>query len=159
MPTVLARLSAEPAGATTQAPPPDMAKEVALVTQESSTMQDLDDLGTRVPFTCPECGGTLWEVGDGAARYRCHVGHAYSLRTLAAEQGTQLEAALWAALRRLEESEHIARRMARYAQVRGDVRSATYHDELSKSSAQHADVLRRLLAAITDDTARVPQAG
>jgi two-component system chemotaxis response regulator CheB len=30
------------------------------------------------PFTCPDCGGTLWELNEGSlVRYRCHVGHSF----------------------------------------------------------------------------------
>jgi len=156
---LLARSSAEPATFPAPAAPAAMQKEVALATKEDSTMEDLDDLGTRVPFTCPECGGTLWEVSEDATRFRCHVGHAYSLRTLAAEQGTQLEAALWAALRRLEESERISERMAHQARVHGNASSARYHEDVSRSTAHHAEVLRGLLASITDRAADVPQEG
>jgi two-component system chemotaxis response regulator CheB len=34
--------------------------------------------GPPSPYTCPECGGALWEVRrDQALGFRCHVGHAY----------------------------------------------------------------------------------
>src|SRR5437660_1668092 len=30
-------------------------------------------------FTCPECGGSLWQVDEAKLiRFRCHVGHAYN---------------------------------------------------------------------------------
>jgi len=122
-------------------------------------MRNFEKLGPPSPFSCPECGGTLWEVSEDATRFRCHVGHAYSLRTLAAEQGTQLEAALWAALRRLEESERISERMAHQARVHGNASSARYHEDVSRSTAHHAEVLRGLLASITDRAADVPQEG
>src|SRR5579884_73318 len=36
--------------------------------------------GEMVAFSCPECGGTLWETDvGGTASYRCRVGHAYTL--------------------------------------------------------------------------------
>ena len=122
-----------------------MEKEV-LMAQNDSSMEELDTLGERVPFTCPECGGSLWELENGGPRFRCHNGHAYSLQTLADEQAIQVEAALWAGLRRLEESERLAQKMAAHAHSRGNERSAAYHAELARSSATHAATLRQLLA-------------
>lgn len=68
------------------------------------------------PFSCPECGGVLWEHTDeNAARYRCRVGHAFSPDTLLAQQSEALESALWAALRALEEKASLSRRLQRRA--------------------------------------------
>ncbi|HVE49418.1 MAG TPA: hypothetical protein VNG69_07350, partial [Casimicrobiaceae bacterium] len=78
--------------------------------------------------------------------FRCHVGHAYSIHTLVAEQTTRVEAALWAALRSLEEKERLARRMAVEAGRRGSAKGAGNYDEHARSAAGHADVLRHLLA-------------
>ena len=48
-------------------------------------------------FTCPECGGALWELENGRLlRYRCHVGHGYTADSLMAAQAEKLEDALWA---------------------------------------------------------------
>jgi len=65
------------------------------------------------PFICPECGGALWEVDGGKfLRYECHVGHAYNGRTLLDEQGRSVEAALWGAVRVLEENAELYRRLS-----------------------------------------------
>ena len=109
----------------------------------------MDKLGERVPLTCPECGGALWEMDNGGPRYRCHTGHAFSLNSLAAEQAIQVEAALWAGLRRLEESERLSRHMENFARSRGNDRSAEYHAEMARSSASHAQTLRALLREAT----------
>lgn len=121
--------------------------------QNESSMEELDKIGERVPFTCPECGGSLWEMENGGPRFRCHNGHAYSLKTLADEQGVQVEAALWAALRRLEEGERLAQKMAAHARTRGNDRSAAYHADMARSNALHAATLRQLLAEKTAATA------
>jgi two-component system chemotaxis response regulator CheB len=55
--------------------------------------------GPASGFTCPECNGALWELEEGGLlRYRCRVGHAYSEEAMVQEQGSAVEAALWAAL-------------------------------------------------------------
>lgn len=41
-------------------------------------------------LTCPECNGSLWEIDvDTVKRYRCHLGHAYTVQALMAEQKAQ----------------------------------------------------------------------
>jgi two-component system chemotaxis response regulator CheB len=67
-------------------------------------------------FTCPECGGSLWEMKDGKmSRFRCHVGHVYSNDSLVIQKDGALENALWTALRALEESAALRYRMAQRA--------------------------------------------
>jgi two-component system chemotaxis response regulator CheB len=129
-----------------------MASEVSMASKTDSSIEELDSLGKRVPLTCPECGGSLWEMENGGPRFRCHTGHAYSLNSLAAEQAIQVEAALWAGLRRLEESERLSRHMEVFARSRGNDRSANYHAEMAKSSASHAETLRALLREATAPT-------
>jgi two-component system, chemotaxis family, protein-glutamate methylesterase/glutaminase len=66
----------------------------------------------RSRFTCPDCGGPLAEYREaGVKRFRCVVGHAYSLESLFGSQAHQLEAALWAAVRLLEDRVALLRRM------------------------------------------------
>ena len=142
---VLTRLAREKVPTLDEPVPPGMATEVRMAAQGDSSMEQLDALGRRVPLTCPECGGSLWEMGNGGPRYRCHTGHAYSMNSLAAEQTVQVEAALWAGLRRLEESERLARHMENAALARGNDRSAVYHAEIARSNAAHAETLRNVL--------------
>jgi two-component system chemotaxis response regulator CheB len=67
--------------------------------------------GTR--FTCPDCGGVLFEQDEGGlTRFRCSVGHVYSIESLSSAQASQLEGALWTAVRALEDRAQLLRRMA-----------------------------------------------
>ncbi|HUQ82783.1 MAG TPA: chemotaxis protein CheB [Gemmatimonadaceae bacterium] len=76
-------------------------------------------------FTCPHCHGSLFERHDGHfVRYRCRTGHAYSPDTLAAAQSDGIEAALWIALRSLEESAALHRRLHERAAGRGQALTA-----------------------------------
>ena len=141
----LVRVASEPVQSVAEAPSRNMISEVRMAAQNDSSMEQLDGLGHRVPFTCPECGGALWELEGGGPRFRCHVGHAYSLKTLATEQETRVEAALWAGLRKLEEAERLARRMETHARAVGNARSAGYHADMARASAAHAETLRTVL--------------
>jgi two-component system chemotaxis response regulator CheB len=71
-------------------------------------------------FTCPECGGALWQVDDaGLIQFRCHVGHSYQGETLLTEQSEALEAALWTAVRTFREKSVLARQLAARERERG----------------------------------------
>ena len=79
----------------------------------NANMQDLDAIGVPSKFTCPECGGALFEVKEGKPlRFLCHTGHAFSLRGLASLQENVTDETLWSALRALQEKEAILRRLA-----------------------------------------------
>jgi two-component system, chemotaxis family, protein-glutamate methylesterase/glutaminase len=76
-------------------------------------VDERDHPGEPSPYSCPDCGGVLWELQDGdILRFRCRVGHAYTGDTLTTEQATAVEHALWTALRALEEQAAVKRRLA-----------------------------------------------
>ncbi|RCW65210.1 chemotaxis protein CheB [Pseudorhodoferax soli] len=82
-------------------------------------MRHLKAIGAPSVFTCPDCGGSLFELKDQRpVRFACHTGHAYSLRTLAAAREETTDSALWASLRALQEKEAILRRLAEVQEAR-----------------------------------------
>jgi two-component system chemotaxis response regulator CheB len=103
--------------------------------------------GSPSGLTCPECGGALWEQQEGELiRFRCHVGHAYSAESMQAEQGVALEAALWSALRSLEERGGLFRRLARRSvTVPG---AMTRFERKADEMTRHADAVRETIAAL-----------
>jgi len=103
--------------------------------------------GPPSPFTCPECNGSLWEVQDGqAVRYTCRVGHSYSEDAMVVEQGSAVEAALWAALEALEERAEFLRRVAsRHGDQRPRLRDR--FKGAAEDALQRADLIRRALGA------------
>jgi two-component system chemotaxis response regulator CheB len=68
--------------------------------------------GPPSPFTCPDCGGTLWEIKDDeVVRYRCHVGHGFTVDSLRQGMDEKIEDTLWTALRAIEEAVELRKRM------------------------------------------------
>jgi two-component system, chemotaxis family, protein-glutamate methylesterase/glutaminase len=79
--------------------------------------------GTR--FTCPDCGGVLFEQEEGRlTRFRCSVGHVFSIESLAAGQAHELEGALWTAVRALEDRAELLRQLSARAHGSGQQRAA-----------------------------------
>jgi two-component system, chemotaxis family, protein-glutamate methylesterase/glutaminase len=131
-----------------------MSDEAAL-NEEAALREDQDDLaiadrhvqpGIPSTMSCPECHGVLWEVKDQElVRFRCRVGHAYSGEALLVHQSENLEAALWTALRALEEHSALARRLAVRATNRGHAHSASTFTEQAMDAEHHASVIRNVL--------------
>ena len=97
-------------------------------------------------FSCPDCNGVLWAIQDGGMqRFRCRVGHAWSPESLLTRQSEALEAALWIALRSLEERAALAWRLAEPARRRGHTITATRFEEQATEAQQAARVVRELL--------------
>jgi two-component system, chemotaxis family, protein-glutamate methylesterase/glutaminase len=156
----IAPLLAELAG---QAPPeaPEARAEPALVLEETLVAADRSASEAPQPgepsgFTCPECSGALWEADEeGVPRYRCRTGHQFSLETLLSAQAESIEAALWSAVRALEERAAMLRRVAQRMSSRGSTNSAFRYARQADQGIQHALALRQALhnlhAAGTED--------
>jgi two-component system, chemotaxis family, protein-glutamate methylesterase/glutaminase len=118
-------------------------------------MEQEKDSATNSGFSCPECGGVLREVDDnGFLRFRCRVGHAYTARVLASEQWIGIDTALWSALRALEESAALHRRMAER-----DVNNplAQAFEERAKNTEQNVKTLREFLVQLAQERAERSQ--
>jgi two-component system chemotaxis response regulator CheB len=117
--------------------------------------------GPPSPFTCPDCGGTLWELKDGnLVRYQCHVGHGFTSESLRDGMDEKLEDTLWSALRAMEENIELRTRMRTRAK---DRRLSTFTSALDTEIAdlkRRADALRRLLLGSRDaDEPRAARTG
>jgi two-component system chemotaxis response regulator CheB len=104
--------------------------------------------GDVVTFSCPECGGTLWETAaGGTTSYRCRVGHAFTLNNLVARQSEAVERALWSAYRALEERAAMSRRLARRLAERGRGESAERFERQAAVAETNASELKVVLDA------------
>ena len=142
---LLARLVADPAKPSPDAAPSDMRVEVDM---EGFSLEAMEGghPGRPSGFSCPDCNGVLWQIRDGGLdRYRCRVGHAWSPESLLTQQSEALEAALWVALRSLEERAALARRLAEPARRRGYSITATRFDEQAAEAQQAARLVRDML--------------
>ena len=140
--------------------PENIEGESEIAELEMAALNSTDHPGKPSGFACPDCGGALWELKHGKLiRFRCRVGHAYSVDTLLAEQSEVMEMALWNALRALEESAALAKRLADNAQKRNHGLTAERFKEQAQEAEQNAAVIRQvLLKDATSATAKIAEA-
>jgi two-component system chemotaxis response regulator CheB len=151
MPALLSRLASTPLpkGVLAMSRPGNGRPDVA----EAGTARLLthDNSGPPSGLTCPDCGGALWEVKDGKLkRFQCHVGHSYTELSLMAEKDGALETALWSALRALEESADLRRRMARRngGPIGPMADMARRYESQAEEAEKRAAVLREVLVNV-----------
>jgi two-component system chemotaxis response regulator CheB len=149
---LLTRLAEERAGVTPEIPL-DIRLETAIAAQEIDDMAIEEKLGVRSPFTCPDCGGTLWEIENGdLLRYRCHVGHAYTAEAVSSGQAREAEYMLEALQRANQERAALARRMAEKERERDNNKLADLLAARAKEYDQYADLVRQLAVSGNGDS-------
>jgi len=93
--------------------PDDLRFEARLAKQAATDPANLPALGTHSFYSCPDCGGGLWEMKNGQiTRFRCHIGHSYTQEELLEEQKRAADQTLWVALRTMEEKHQLLKNIA-----------------------------------------------
>jgi two-component system, chemotaxis family, protein-glutamate methylesterase/glutaminase len=129
------------------APEADRDRQVEVIKMNTEIMEsDEKPNGQPSAYSCPDCGGVLWELGEeGILRFRCRVGHAFSPGSMLAEQSEATERALWVALKILEERVSLLRRMHDKATERGQKIVLGHYSEHLREAQERAALVRRLL--------------
>lgn len=126
---------------------PDPMDQMPVVIANDQTAQENGQRrGVPSVYTCPECGGVLWQVDDGKlTRFRCHTGHAYVAEQLLLENGEALEAALWTAVRIFRERAVLANQLAGQERKRGNVPASERFEEQGAVATKYGDTIREEL--------------
>ena len=147
---VLNTLSREVADEEERYPVPDDIEIESRIAEQKMEADELiasvERIGKISRLTCPDCHVALWEINDqDMLRYRCHVGHAFTAEALNEGQSEMLEAALWSAVRALEEQMMLAQRIVARARNANHQRAAIMFERRAREAEEHSSVLRQLL--------------
>jgi two-component system, chemotaxis family, protein-glutamate methylesterase/glutaminase len=135
------------------------AKETRIAELNMDEISSEDRLGQPSPFACPDCGGVLWEIEqNGFLRFRCRVGHAFTAEHLGVEQRQAVETALWEALRALEESASLYRRMAGRARTSHHELPASLYQERASNTESNSKILRNFLLQVNLEESGITEA-
>lgn len=136
--------------------PSDIIKEVQISEEGIGTIDELKQLGESTVFSCPDCGGVLFELkNDSVTRYKCHTGHTYSVNDLLLKQNKALESSLWVAVRSLEERKKLLSQLSEKNSQRGFQRSALDYKEKINELQKHVDNLKGVLFATEGEKSNI----
>ncbi len=142
------------------AAPAPMSAGSSLMSSPSEDVEDLDAgeireaSGDGTRYTCPDCGGGLFERKEGALeRFECSVGHAFSIESLSSAQAEALENALWAAVRSLEDRASMLRRLADRAQSGGHAATVARFERQAADALDRAATIRDAILSTTEPEA------
>lgn len=107
--------------------------------------------GEPLKLTCPDCGGVLTEQdAAGIVRFRCHVGHVFSPRSLLAMHAEGVERAMWTAARSLEDRATLLERLADRARAGGRDQVAGQFGANAERARAESSAIRTAIAALDD---------
>jgi two-component system chemotaxis response regulator CheB len=145
----IAPLLTEFAGSEVLAPhtaPEGLVREHAVSLMEVQPMDALKAIGKPSTLVCPDCGGALFELdATRPQRFRCHTGHAFTLNSLRQTQEEATEAALWSAIRAINDKATLLRKVAALDRMSGDERHADMSETEARRLDEHSAALRRLV--------------
>src|SRR5690606_25343615 len=103
----------------------------------------VSQLGEQSTFSCPDCGGMLFRIKEGNTdKYRCFTGHVYSQETLNIAQAENLDAALWVAIRIMEERYRLLKKMYNEENRKGMRITANLHQQRMEDLEKHIVTLK-----------------
>lgn len=142
---LIAQLTREPVDEKEGYKVPEQIKvEVAIASEMSPFDSGVLKLGNPSMYACPECHGVLMEIkSENGTRFRCHTGHAYSMRSLMADIEERIDESLWNAIRAIEEQVLLMRQLAEHAHEKHSPDAAEQLLDWASSSKQRAELIRQ----------------
>ncbi len=126
--------------------PTSMKIEMTVAAEGNGLNAGVMRLGKVSEYTCPDCHAVQMQVDEGAVtRFRCHTGHAVSIKTLLADVNESIDTALWEALRAVEERILLLRHMGRLAQASDDAQTCAECERQAADAAERSESLRALV--------------
>jgi two-component system chemotaxis response regulator CheB len=138
--------------------PAEVRLEVEIAAGQRIGSDSLVTIADPVPLTCPSCGGVLSKIKmEKPLRFRCQVGHAYTVEALTQEQEGKVDEALRVALRIIEERAELVQRMAADGRYSGRLAVAQMYDARAAEYREYADLIRRVMLQSLDPKAPEPE--
>lgn len=126
------------------------------IERDFSAQRDDRNPNQLTMYTCPDCGGAIWQVESGKLlRFQCHVGHAWGPEALLGLKSDELESALWSSVRLLRERSTLSRQVAVRMRESGDAPGgATRIEDQANLDERRSVAIREMLEMPLDTASR-----
>jgi two-component system, chemotaxis family, protein-glutamate methylesterase/glutaminase len=132
--------------------PPELKKEAEIAEKVNIGIEYVRELGEHSLYSCPDCGGGLWEIGTKESKgYRCHVGHVFTEDALLGAMEASTETALWTALRIIEERKNLLSSIASKEERNGKLKMVDRYTKRIGELQTQIDQLKKVLFYTTND--------
>ncbi len=149
IPDLLVRLSKQLAVEEEHSVTEEIEVESRIAEQQMNTQEFLENveaIGTRTTYTCPECNGSIWQIGtEEPLRFRCHIGHSFTANVFLSEQTQNIENALWSAVRAMEEKVTFLRQMSERMKNYNLQNAVTKYEDHAKSLDTEVTLIRGII--------------
>jgi two-component system, chemotaxis family, protein-glutamate methylesterase/glutaminase len=116
--------------------------EITIAKQDNAFEMGIMEMGELTPFTCPECHGVLVQLIEGKiVRFRCHTGHAFTASALLSELTTSVGEKMWEAMRGLEETTMLLKKIGKHFKEQGHPALAKIFIRKSKMTSDKAQII------------------
>jgi len=136
---------------TSTTPPRVVIMESRLSEKAATSIDEVSRLGEKSLFSCPDCGGPLWNIDKPVLHFRCHIGHSYSEKDLLYKQSESIEQTLWVSIRMMEERRILLLRNARTYNEKGLKKLSAQIADRAMQLGTHIEKLKDLLFAVNTD--------
>jgi two-component system, chemotaxis family, protein-glutamate methylesterase/glutaminase len=132
--------------------PDDITAEDEVMDNMITRIDKAEEMGRLSHYTCPDCGGVLFlHEQDAITKFKCHIGHSYTIRDLLIKQVEEVEKSMWVAIRSLEQRKAMLESLAEKYHKTGNNRTAKEYEERSGELDSHIETLKNVIAASAEN--------
>ncbi|WP_350494732.1 chemotaxis protein CheB [Roseiconus lacunae] len=149
-------LLAESSAGDSVPPSQTLLTELAFAQSVESNIPAEQRIGQLSPYMCPDCSGQMWQVDQTSLRrFRCHVGHAHTIKSLVEYHSDAAERMGWSMLRTLREKERMIRQLADEEDQKGNTDVAAIYRQQAEAVGQQAALISNAIKLAPESN--VPQ--
>jgi two-component system chemotaxis response regulator CheB len=132
------------------APPVHVALEAEIDRRVQVLPAEMRSLGPQTSLACPECHGPMWQLGDEVLRrFRCYLGHVATGAEMLHASAVEVEAALWSAVRALNDRATTLETLRDDAARVGNGQSAGSYASRARETRQQVEVARTFMLELS----------